>query len=64
MIRNLTAEAGGGQVGVTGSATLNGTLRFGVQAKASRVRVLRFSKALGVVASANIDLSGTSREQH
>ena len=39
VIRNLTAEAGGGQISVTGSATLNDTLRFGLQAKASRVRV-------------------------
>jgi translocation and assembly module TamB len=59
VIRNLTAEAGGGQVSVTGSATLNGSLRFGVQAKATRVRML-IQQGLGVVASANIDLSGTS----
>ena len=59
VIRNLTAEAGGGQVSVTGSATLNGSLRFGVQAKATRVR-MQIQQGLGVVASANIDLAGTS----
>ncbi len=59
VIRNLTAEAGGGQVSVTGSATLNGSMRFGVQAKATRVRIL-VQQGLGVVASANIDLAGTS----
>ena len=59
VIRNLTAEAGGGQISVTGSATLNNTLRFGLQAKASRVRVL-VEQGLGVVASANVALSGTT----
>ncbi len=59
VIRNFTAEAGGGQISVTGSATLNNTLRFGLQAKASRVRVL-VQQGLGVVASANVALSGTT----
>jgi translocation and assembly module TamB len=59
VIRNLTAEAGGGQVVVTGSATLNGRLRFGLQAKASRVRV-QVQQGVGVVASANMNLSGTT----
>ena len=59
VIRNLTAESGGGQVSVTGSATLNSSLRFGVQAKATRVRVM-IQQGLGVVASANISLSGTT----
>jgi translocation and assembly module TamB len=59
VIRNLTAEAGGGQVSVTGSATLNGTLRFGLQAKATRVRIV-VQQGVGVVASANVSLSGTT----
>ena len=59
VIRNLTAEAGGGQITVTGSATLRDTLRFGLQAKASRVRV-QIQQGVGVVASANINLSGTT----
>ncbi len=59
VIRNLTAEAGGGQVSVTGSATLTDTLRFGLQAKATRVRVL-VQQGVGVVASANLNLSGTT----
>jgi translocation and assembly module TamB len=60
VIRNLTAEAGGGQVSVTGSATLTDTLRFGLQAKATRVRVL-VQQGVGVVASANLNLSGTTK---
>jgi translocation and assembly module TamB len=59
VIRNLTAEAGGGQLSVTGSATLTSTLRFGLQAKASRVRI-QVQQGLGVVASANLSLSGTT----
>ncbi len=59
VIRNLTAEAGGGQVVVTGSASLNGGLRFGLQAKASRVR-LQLQQGVGVTASANLNLSGTA----
>jgi translocation and assembly module TamB len=59
VIRNLSAEAGGGQVSVTGSATMNGELRFGLQAKATRVRI-QVQQGLGVVASANVGLSGTA----
>lgn len=59
VIRNLTAEAGGGQVSLTGSATLANTLRFGLQAKATRVRIL-VQQGVGVVASAGINLSGTT----
>jgi translocation and assembly module TamB len=59
VIRSLSAEAGGGQVSVTGSATLTSTLRFGLQAKANRVRVV-VQEGVGVVASANISLSGTT----
>jgi translocation and assembly module TamB len=59
VIRNLTAEAGGGQVTVTGSATLNDRLRFGLQAKASRVRV-QVQPGVAAVASANISLAGTT----
>lgn len=59
VIRNLTAEAGGGQISVTGSATMNGELRFGLQAKATRVRI-QVQQGLGVVASANVSLSGTA----
>ena len=52
VIRNLTAGAGGGQVIiVTGSATLNNRLRFGLQAKASRVRI-QLQPGVAAVASA------------
>jgi translocation and assembly module TamB len=59
VIRNLTAEAGGGQVSITGSATLNGALRFGLQARASRVRV-QVQQGVAVMASANLNLSGSA----
>jgi translocation and assembly module TamB len=59
VIRNLTAEAGGGHIDVTGSATLAGALHFGLQAKASRVR-MQVAQGVGVVASANLTLSGTT----
>jgi translocation and assembly module TamB len=59
VIRNLTAEVGGGQLVVTGSATLTDTLRFGVQAKASRVRIM-VQQDLGMVASASVNLAGST----
>ena len=59
VIRNLTAEAGGGQISVTGSATLNGTPAIWAAGQGTRVRV-QVQQGLGVVASANIDLSGTT----
>jgi translocation and assembly module TamB len=59
VIRDLTAEVGGGRVTVTGSAGLNGSLRFGLDARARRVRV-RIQPGLSVLVSANISASGTS----
>jgi translocation and assembly module TamB len=58
VIRNLEAQAGGGRVTVTGSATMNGALRFGLQARARRVR-LQLQPGLSVVVSANLDAAGT-----
>ena len=59
VIRNVEAEAGGGKVTLTGSATLNGALRFGLQARARRIR-LRLQPGLSVIASGNIDAAGTT----
>ena len=59
VIRNLTAEAGGGRITVTGSATMNGALRFGLQARASRVR-LQIQPGLSTMVSANVSASGTT----
>jgi len=59
VIRNLTAEAGGGKITVTGSATMNGALRFGLQARASRVR-LQIQPGLSTIVSANVSASGTT----
>jgi translocation and assembly module TamB len=58
-IRNLTAQAGGGQVNITGSATLTDMLRFNVQTNASRVRVM-VQPDVGVVASAKVELAGST----
>jgi translocation and assembly module TamB len=58
-IRNLTAQAGGGQVTVTGSATLSDMLRFNLQANASRVRVM-VQPDVGVVASGKVELAGST----
>lgn len=58
-IRNLSAESGGGQVSVTGFATMTDTLRFGLQAKVSKVRML-VEQGVGLVASADVTLTGTS----
>jgi autotransporter translocation and assembly factor TamB len=59
LIRNLTAEAGGGRVSLTGSATMNGGLRFAVAAHASRVR-LQIQPGLAIQASAEINAAGTT----
>ena len=58
-IRNFTAQAGGGQVSVTGSATFTDLLRFNLQANASRVRAL-MQPDVGVVASARVELTGST----
>ena len=59
IIRSFSAQSGGGQIAATGSATFTDTLRFGVQAKAARVRVL-VQQGAGVVASANVGLTGST----
>jgi translocation and assembly module TamB len=61
VIRNLSAEAGGGRVTLTGSASMNGILRFALQARASRVR-LQIQQGLAVQVSGNITASGTSAD--
>ena len=59
IIRNLAAEVGGGKVTIAGSASMNGGLRFGLQARATRVRV-QVQPGLSVTLSANIDAGGTT----
>jgi translocation and assembly module TamB len=59
VFRNLAAEAGGGKITLAGSASMNGSLRFGVQARATRVR-LQVQPGLSVLVSANIDAAGTT----
>ncbi len=59
VVRNLTAQSGGGQVSVTGSATYSGQLRFNLEANASRVRIMP-QEGLGIVVSAKAALAGTT----
>jgi translocation and assembly module TamB len=59
VVRSFTAEAGGGKITLAGSATLGDTLRIGLQARASRVRV-PIQQGMSVVASGNINITGTS----
>ncbi len=59
IIRNLAAEAGGGRITLAGSATMNGALRFGLQAHATRVR-LQVQPGLSITASADINAAGTT----
>jgi len=59
VIRNMAAEVGGGKLTLAGSATMNGTLRFGLQAHATRVRLM-LQPGLSVVVSANMDAAGST----
>jgi translocation and assembly module TamB len=59
VIRNLSAEAGGGKIAFSGSATMHGALRFGVQARATHVR-LQIQPGLSVIVSANMEAAGTT----
>jgi len=59
LVRNLTAESGGGKVTLDGFATLDGTVRFGLRGNASNVRV-RLQQGVSIVTDANLRLAGTS----
>jgi translocation and assembly module TamB len=59
LVRNLTAESGGGKVTLDGFATMDGTVRFGLRGIASNVRV-RLQQGVSIVADANLRLAGTS----
>lgn len=58
-IRNLTAESGGGKLTMAGFIGISPTLRFGLRANGSTIRV-RLQQGVSVVADANVNLSGTS----
>jgi translocation and assembly module TamB len=58
-IRNLTGESGGGRITLTGFAGYAGTVRFGLNARATSVR-LRVQPGVSVTADANIRLTGTT----
>jgi translocation and assembly module TamB len=57
-LRDLTAEAGGGKLTLSGYLNRTDTTRFGLRANASGVR-LDVQQGVSVVANANIDLTGT-----
>jgi translocation and assembly module TamB len=59
VVRNMTAESGGGKVTLDGFTTRTDTLRFGLRANASNVRV-RLQQGVSIVADANVRLSGTN----
>lgn len=60
VVQNLTAESGGGLVKASGGIGFtNGILRYGLRANAANVRV-RTPQGASVVASATLNLTGTS----
>ena len=59
-IDNLTAESGGGKLTASGFIGYSDMIRFGVAAKATRVRV-RVQPGVSLVAGADIRLDGTSQ---
>ena len=59
LVRNLTAESGGGKVTLDGFTIIDENLRFGLRANASNVRV-RLQQGVSIVADANVRLAGTS----
>ena len=59
VVRNMTAESGGGKLTLDGFTTMTDTFRFGLRANASGVRV-RLQQGVSIVAEANVRLSGTN----
>ncbi len=59
LVRNLTAESGGGRVTLDGFTTMDDNVRFGLRANASNMRI-RLQQGVSVVADANLRLSGTN----
>ncbi len=57
-IQKLTAQSGGGNINVTGFATMGDDPRFFVNASATRMRV-RVQEGVSLIAGANLRLSGT-----
>jgi translocation and assembly module TamB len=58
-IRNMTAESGGGKVTLSGFATYSDTMRLGLRATASQVRV-RTQQGVSVVANGVLNVTGTT----
>ncbi|HYI93855.1 MAG TPA: translocation/assembly module TamB domain-containing protein [Bryobacteraceae bacterium] len=58
-IRTLTAQSGGGKVGMTGFVAMGDQLRLGLRATANSVRV-RMQQGVSVVVSAFVNVTGTT----
>ena len=58
-IRTLTAQSGGGKVGMTGFVALGDQLRLGLRATANSVRV-RMQQGVSVVVTAFVNVTGTT----
>jgi translocation and assembly module TamB len=58
-VRNLTGEAGGGKITLSGFASYSDKLRFSLQMNATRVRLL-IQEGVTVTASTNVQATGTS----
>ena len=59
VVRNLSAEIGGGTINATGFVGYSSRLRFGLRASASKVR-LQVQPGASVVTAADIHLTGTT----
>ena len=57
-IQNVTAEAGGGKVTLSGFAGYSDVIRFGIKAAARDVRA-RIQQGVSVTVSADVSLNGT-----
>jgi autotransporter translocation and assembly factor TamB len=60
-IRNLTGESGGGKVALAGFVSFADTLRLGLRATATNVRI-RPEPGISVVVSATVNVTGTTKQ--
>lgn len=58
-VRNLTAESGGGKINLSGFLVISGTRRFGLEAKATSVRI-RVEQGVSLTTNADLALTGTT----
>lgn len=58
-IRNFTAQTGGGTLTLAGFAAFRDSLRFGIRANTTNVRI-RLQQGVSLVSNANLNVSGTT----